>query len=134
MCDCERQSYKWDNKEIKAVSIDFDGVIHKYSEGWKDGSIYDELSWDWECFIRDNIGNFPIFIMSTRSPEQIKEWIEKKIGVNFEIITGDDTFWSKLDCIGITNKKLPATIYFDDRAFNTNWSFSIEKLRELDIQ
>ena len=63
---------------MKTIAIDFDGVIHAYSKGWQDGSIYDEP-------VKDSIKainllfdvGYNVFIFSTRNPRQIKKWIKE---------------------------------------------------------
>ena len=56
----------------KTIVFDFDGVIHKYSKGWQDGSIYDEPVPGIKTII-DELGkeNYEVVIVSTRcSTEQ----------------------------------------------------------------
>lgn len=115
-----------------AIAFDFDGVIHKYRNGWQDGSIYDEADQEVvRLMLRYMRAGYPVFIFSTRSPRQIERWI-----TNFEI-SGipefDDMvpfnewvpvrkipfwkkFWNKTGVLGITKRKLPAAHYVDDRA------------------
>lgn len=104
----------------QAVAFDFDGVIHKYSEGWLDGSIYDEANEEVIKLIRllqDMI--IPVFILSTRDPYQIKEWWDNQnFNIPSKVITDDCMFYKNNRIIGITNRKLPAQLYVDDRAYN----------------
>lgn len=106
-------------KKGHAVAFDFDGVIHKYSKGWQDGSIYDEYNPEvLDLILLLNTMKVPVFILSTREPKQIKEWWDKQgFSMKAEIINSDETFFKELSFVGITRTKLPAQIYVDDRAY-----------------
>jgi phosphoglycolate phosphatase-like HAD superfamily hydrolase len=57
------------------IAIDFDGVIHEYSEGWGDGSIYDPPITGSIEALNNLVGlGYNIFIFSSRSSKQIKRW------------------------------------------------------------
>lgn len=138
---------------MQTIAIDFDGVIHKYSKGWQDGSCYDnEISGVFET-IQELMKNYTVFIFSTRNPKQIKKWMQERImqmdmgdnpknpkswsfpkyGYTVEIIPWwkPVKFWNKQNVIGITRKKLPAMCYIDDRAlrFNGDWKETIGRVK-----
>jgi hypothetical protein len=143
------------------IAIDFDGVIHKYSKGWQDGTIYDGV-------VPGAIGainallkaGYSVFIFSTRGPKQIKKWLREhhsnhllymsqgdfmdqyypmtkideqiinseedataKLQYKMKCISVFDKFWNEKDVIGITNKKLPANVYVDDRGYKFEGSW-----------
>jgi len=108
---------------MKTVSIDFDGVIHAYSQGWQDGSCYDGPMPGAIDGIKALLSDYAVFILSTRDPNQIIEWFGKHAPeIPCGPIEDEEKFWNKQGILGVTNRKLAAMVYIDDRAFVfTDW-------------
>ena len=99
----------------KTIAFDFDGVIHKYSKGWQDGSIYDTIDFELLNFMKELLKNYNIVIYSTRDPEQITNYLNELGVMKFE--TFNSTFRNKEPVVGVTNTKPAAIFHLDDRAF-----------------
>lgn len=127
------RGYEVNLKESHAVAFDFDGVIHKYSKGWQDGSIYDEVNVDVLDIINTlMMNNIPCIIMSTRDPQQIKDWWnEQGFDIKTKVLDFNTVFYNDCDYLGITNRKIVAQLYIDDRAYRYTGQNTDEFLYDL---
>jgi hypothetical protein len=111
------------------LCLDFDGVIHRYSRGWQDGSIYDDVVlgfFEWAIRAKDH---FRLVIYSSRSKtdegvQAMILWTSSQLGaylasfswptIDPPLTTGDFEF---------AHEKPPAFLTIDDRAltFNGDW-------------
>lgn len=100
----------------KTIAIDFDGVIHRYSKGWHDGTIYDvPMDGAIEALERLMSRGYRMVIFTCRAETQegaiaVYEWIDKHLNID-----------SRYN-IEVTDKKPKAIAYIDDRGIRfTNW-------------
>ena len=119
----------------KTVCVDFDGVIHRYSEGWKDGSIYDFPVPGALDALRYLLDNYSVVIHTSRTPQQVCEWLR---GYAFNAMpdvarmeTGSEgLFWDNPGVILVTRMKYAAIAYIDDRGIRfENWMQALEDLQ-----
>ena len=133
------------------IAFDFDGVIHSYHEGWKDGGIYGEINSEVVNLIANLTSNHNVIILSTRSPRQIKKYFDSfvesetiyhggtegmtfyrnlKIPFRYKVVPfWVRKFWNKKGVVGITNRKLVYDVLVDDRVILFDrWKISAREL------
>jgi len=106
----------------KVICVDFDGVIHRYSKGWQDGSIYDPPMEDAKKELERLVSNgYRVVIVTTRLNPEVNEDIniEKNKISKWLAVNG---FLKNSHYHEITATKPIAMTYIDDRALRfTNW-------------
>lgn len=115
------------------IAVDFDGVIHSYENGWQDGSIYGtEIRGAFQS-LRLLMEQDAVFIHTSREPSQVAAWLDTVGG--FDCTTRcDGTFWNLRGVLLVTDRKLPASAYIDDRGvrFHT-WDNTLTVLINLGL-
>jgi hypothetical protein len=135
----------------QTVAVDFDGVLHAYTKGWHDGSVYDTPMPGSVEALTDLTKRVAVFVHTTRDPMQAAAWLMRHYrplifvversrddgGVVLVQFTRTDgqyvatavgerdrpcEFWNDREHVLVTDRKLPAVAYVDDRAIRfTNW-------------
>lgn len=96
------------------VLIDFDGVVHRYSRGWDDGTAYDEPMHGahQSLAVLESYG-YEVVIFSTRDAAQITAWLEQH----------------GFPAYRVTSTKEPAVAQIDDRAIRfVSWDSALVEL------
>lgn len=118
----------------QTVAVDFDGVIHAYSKGWQDGTIYDEPMPGAFDGLRKLMETYAVFIHTTRDPASVGRWIKGHSGIETAWSEDENNvgeFWNDQTCILVTRRKLPAVAYIDDRAVRfTSWDQALAFMSE----
>lgn len=119
---------KVENQEKRIIAIDFDGVIHKNSKGFYDGTVYDDpIEGSLEA-LEEISKNYEIVIFSCKALQDrplvnektgiqlIEEWLEKHEVMKY--------------VKEVTFKKPRAALYIDDKGYRFhNWKDSMEFLK-----
>lgn len=119
------------------IAVDFDGVIHKYSKGWANGKIYDEPVPEALFALELLMKNDSVFVHTTRNARQVARWIEQRTWYDIDCTTHlprewwgkAKPFWNKRGILLVTNRKLAADVYIDDRAYRFKaWGETLDHL------
>lgn len=97
----------------KTICVDFDGVLNEY-DGYEEGNLDEPLTGSKE-FIKELRKKYKVVILTSRQKEQVIDWLNN----------------NGFPSMKVTNRKVPAVAYIDDRAiqFNGNYKKVISRLK-----
>jgi len=106
----------------KTVCVDFDGVIHKFSKGWQDGSIYDKPMVGSKSELARLVSKgYRIVILTTRLNPETNDDINLEKNKLTKWLSDND-FKLDVHYHDLTAIKPIAGVYIDDRGLRfTNW-------------
>ena len=152
------------------VAVEVDGVIHAYTRGWHDGTIYDDPVPGAFDALRTLMTDYAVYVHTTRNVSDVESWLcrmdgfvcvaEDLVGnlvtwrwrdksatapaavlevgawpdepVEFWNHPGRIEFWNDRDKILVSNRKLPALAYIDDRGIRfENWDQALTEFSRL---
>ena len=119
-------------QEDNVIAIDFDGVIHKNSKGFYDGTVYDEpVEGSYDAL--EKISGMYDVIVYTAKAKSDRGLINGKTGIQlvWDWLRKNDMakFVTK-----VTAEKPRAVAYIDDKAVRfDNWNECLDNLKSLDI-
>ncbi len=115
----------------RSIAVDFDGVVHTYSRGWWTKDIYDPPMPGAHDALKALSAAYGVFIFSARPAKDILPWCRRQFpDLKFQLIPAKVRYWDRKGVIGITNRKLPALAYVDDRALRfVSWVDTLNHFR-----
>ncbi|GLW58112.1 hypothetical protein [Kitasatospora phosalacinea] len=119
--------FRIESAATQAVGIDFDLTLIAHDQGWKDGRIYGEPIPGALEALRELLDLRAVFVVTARSREHhpnIAAWLSAH-GFDAEVDDDPDrSHWTTRGTVLVTNKKLGAACYIDDRAvtFTGDWT------------
>ena len=110
------------------LCVDFDGVVHRYSRGWQDGALYDDVVPGWFAWARHAATMFDLVIYSSRSKtsagiEAMKTWMAEQ-AKKAECLKSSQERGDFLNSLKYASQKPPAFLTIDDRCvrFDGDWT------------
>lgn len=113
---------------MQIISFDFDGVVTNFVG-------YNQIGQENKEVIKSILTlhkmGYKVFILSSRKETDIvKWWNGKNFGVLAKEIT-DYPFYNDKNYIGVTNRKIIADVYIDDKGFRYTNQNSKELIKEI---
>jgi len=118
----------------KVAAIDFDGVIHQYSNGWQKGIIYDEVvpgAKEGVTALKD--AGYHIMIYTTRTNPQFRKKGEPE--QYDQLVQYLEKHQIPYDRIYVGSGKPMAHLYLDDRgiSFNGDWKKAVNDILKFEV-